>query len=151
MKIKDILSEQNTRKYTDEELKDETKEYFNNKATRKEFPNLFKDQAHMIQVLKNAPVKLLSKDILHNLENSDVGDVLAAKNPRALADKLAKKYNRDITSVYDGLQNGKVPAPIVLKRGDHYYLLAGNTRLMASAVLGKNLPVKLINVEVNNK
>ena len=53
------------------------------------------------------------------------------------ADYDAKRYGRDIKSIYKGYKTGeKMPAPIVLHRpGKKPYLVGGNTRLLAASAM----------------
>jgi hypothetical protein len=134
------------RNQTASELGSESGEYFHNKVTKSKFPGAFKDKHDFVDKVGNAPVRHLTNNELHTLDNSDVGDVLNHPNPPEHAERLAKDYGRDIHSVYRGIEHGKIPHPIVLKHGNQLHLLGGNTRLMAGAAKGRNIPAKVVDV-----
>jgi len=81
---------------------------------------------------KNAKLVPLEEDVWSKLENTDSYKT----NTVEKANSRAKKYNRDIANVFDGMGT-ELPAPVVLFReGEPPYLVGGNTRLMASRALG---------------
>ena len=81
---------------------------------------------------KKAKLEPLDDDTWSQLENTDSYDTDTMKK----ADSRARKYNRDIASVLDGMGK-ELPSPVVLFReGEPPYLVGGNTRLMASRALG---------------
>jgi GNAT superfamily N-acetyltransferase len=137
------------RKYTDEELENETGEYFENETTQKTAPNAFKDKRDMVEKMKNAKPVYLSSEEMENMNNTDMGGILNSENPKQTAQDLADEYGKDISWQYKSIEkNEKVPAPIALrdKNGD-YHLLAGNTRAMAFTAAGKKLPIKVIDYD----
>jgi hypothetical protein len=67
------------------------------------------------------------------------------------ANHYAKKYKRDIKSVYKGYKQGaEMPAPVVLHRpGKQPYLVGGNTRLLAASAMG--IRPKVLHVRLKGK
>ena len=60
----------------------------------------------------------------------------------------ANKAFRDITRILKQFFSGKVKAPIIMKLGDgSYELIAGNTRLMLSRVLGLTPKVQIVDTD----
>jgi hypothetical protein len=54
-------------------------------------------------------------------------------------EELAKKYNKTSPkTLATSLKNGDYRPPIILKFGNRYHLVAGNTRLCTAAALGIN-------------
>src|SRR5210317_746461 len=137
------------RKYTDEELEDETGEYYENETTMKTAPNAFKDKADMIEKMKNAKPVYLSSEEMENMNNTDMGDILNSDNPKQTAKERADEYGKDISWQYGSMEkNEKVPAPIALRdKNGEYHLVAGNTRAMAFTAAGKKLPIKVIDYD----
>jgi len=137
------------RKYTDEELEDETGEYYENETTMKTAPNAFKDKADMIEKMKNAKAVYLPSEKMENMNNTDMGDILNSDNPKQTAKERADEYGKDISWQYGSMEkNEKVPAPIALRdKNGEYHLVAGNTRAMAFTAAGKKLPIKVIDYD----
>lgn len=89
---------------------------------------------------KKSKLEPLTDELWSQLENTDSYDTDTVKK----ADRLAREYNRDIASVFDGMGK-ELPSPIVLLRdGEPPYLVGGNTRLMASRALGHTPKVLLV-------
>ena len=89
---------------------------------------------------KKSKLEPLTEEVWSQLENTDSYDTDTVKK----ADALAREYNRDIASVFDGMGK-ELPSPIVLLRdGEPPYLVGGNTRLMASRALGHTPKVLLV-------
>ena len=66
----------NYRPYTDEEIRDEQDEYFENDATKKAVPGLFKDRDDITAWIKDSKLELLDIDEINQLNNSDVSEIL---------------------------------------------------------------------------
>lgn len=137
------------RPYTEEEIRNEQGEYFENDATKKALPGLFRDADDVTFRIKDSPLELLDLNELNRLQNSDVGNILEyEKNSERLriSISLMKKYDRDYKGLIKAfLQEKKLPPPIVVRdKNNDLYLMAGNSRLMVSVSLGYNMPVKVI-------
>jgi len=77
----------------------------------------------------------LSEDIWSVLENTDSYDV--QKGDWDFVNYAATENDRDWTSKREAIKAGKeMHAPIILKIGDAYHKVAGNTRLMVARCLG---------------
>lgn len=134
------------RKYTKEDLKNAIDEFFNNVKTFAKFKNLAKDKIDFLNKVKNGSKQLLSIDDLMKLNNSDVSSVLSSKTPTEVVKKLASEIGKEkFKNVLQAIKNKeKLPLPIVIKTSDEYYLLDGNTRLVALAAMRQTMPVLLI-------
>ena len=132
------------REYTDEDLKNETDEYFKNERTLEAFPNIADSANELRDMIKNAPVEVLTIDELHNLENSDVPDILSGKNKMQVLKKLLGR-KQDVKGLLQDIKAKKpIAMPIVIKHLEGYYLLGGNTRLSVLAAIGHTMPVKVL-------
>lgn len=81
----------------------------------------------------------LSDQVWSNLENTDSWRISSSEMRR-----LSREYNRDLESILSGFRGRDVfPAPIVLDV-EPPYLVAGNTRLMASSVFDVRPKIWLI-------
>ena len=141
-----IKKYEKTRSFTTQELQNELGEYFENQATIKMFPSLAATKADLTKLIKQAPLSYLTESQLSTLNNSDVGIVFNDKNPYRYVIEMAKKYGKNINSIFDGIASNKTfPCPLVIKpKTGPLYLMAGNTRLCAFAALNMTLPVKII-------
>lgn len=76
------------------------------------------------------PEKVWSK-----LENTECNKIKKGEMSKVIS--LAKKYNKqDPKELKKALLNGDYKRPLILKFGDRYHLVAGNTRLCTAAALG---------------
>ena len=135
--------------YTDEQYKEETGEYFDNKKTMGIVPNAFKDKNDMIKKMKSARSVYLKSNKMEFMDNTDVGDILKSDNALELGKQKAKEYGKDWDRLEKGIKSGSdVPPPIAIKdKNGDYYLLAGNTRMMSFTASGKKLPIKVIDYD----
>jgi len=94
----------------------------------------------------------LTDDVWNKLENTDansfeVGDWEAVhdhSNPNG-------QKKRDWEELRDKISKGTVlDAPIIMKFGDRYHLVSGNTRLMVSRAKGIQPKVLLFEVDIQN-
>lgn len=77
----------------------------------------------------------LTSDIWFKLENTESNEI--KKGEMKKVQSLAKKYNKSSPSeLKRALISGKYGRPMILKFGDRYHLVAGNTRLCTAAALG---------------
>ena len=81
--------------YTDEQYKEETGEYFDNKKTMEVVPNAFKDKNDMIKKMKSARSVYLKSNKMEFMDNTDVGDILKSDNALELGKQKAQKYGKD--------------------------------------------------------
>ena len=67
-------------------------------------------------------------------------------------EKLAKKYNKTSPKILaKAITKDEYQPPIILKFGDRYHLVAGNTRLCTAAALGINPRVIIGELNSNHK
>jgi len=77
----------------------------------------------------------LTKDIWSKLENTESNEI--KKGEMKKVEALAKQYNKSLPSeLKKALLKGDYGRPMILKFGDRYHLVAGNTRLCTAAALG---------------
>ncbi len=95
----------------------------------------------------------LDDDTWSMLENSDSyhipkdGHEIAA----ALAEESGRDYHVVADAIYGGVMVGEpLDAPIVMKIGERYHLVSGNTRLMAARAYGVTPNVLLFEVDQVN-
>jgi len=89
----------------------------------------------VVTAFKNAKETTLTNDVWSKLENTESNQIKKGEIKKVI--ELAKKYNKsnpmDLKKV---LKSGEYPRPMILKYGDRYHLVAGNTRLCTAAALG---------------
>jgi hypothetical protein len=97
----------------------------------------------LIKAFFDGSMTVLSEEIWSKIKNTDSYNTHDEK----LARTYANEYEKDIDSIYFALDEGtNLPMPIVLKTGKIYYLIAGNTRLMAARSRGIRPFVFLISI-----
>ena len=78
----------------------------------------------------NLPTK-----VLMNLENTECNTIKKGEMKKVIA--LAKKYNKqNPLELKKALESGDYKRPLILKFGDRYHLVAGNTRLCTAMAMG---------------
>jgi hypothetical protein len=87
----------------------------------------------------------LTKEIWSKLENTESNQIKKGEIKKVEA--LAKKYNKSLPSdLKKALVKGDYGRPMILKFGDRYHLVAGNTRLCTAAALGMTPKVLIAEV-----
>jgi hypothetical protein len=77
----------------------------------------------------------ITDDIWRKLENTESNEVKKGDMKKVI--EIAKKYDKTSPLVLKkSLLNGDYKRPLILKFGDRYHLVAGNTRLSTAAALG---------------
>lgn len=113
------------------------------------FPNAFKDRADFQQQYDAAPLRVLTLKELKNLEYATLGGVLGTGRSQ---EKMIQNvmdvagHRRDVPKIMEAIKSGQTAPPIVLRHDDGMRILGGNTRLMSALALGKNMPVKVIDI-----
>ncbi len=138
------------RKYTEEEIKSEFEEYFDNPPTKKALPGIFGDKEDMEYHIKDSRLELLDMNELQSLINSDISEILSEPTQKARMLKtlrLMNEYDKNYRRLFYAFGNlEKLPPPLVVRdKNNDLYLLAGNSRMMMGAAFGYNMPVKIIN------
>lgn len=113
------------------------------------FPNAFKDRADFQKQYDNAPLRVLTAKELKNLEYATLGGVLGTGRSEAqmiqnVMDVAGSR--RDVPKIMESIKSGQTAPPIVLRHDEGMRILGGNTRLMSALALGKNMPVKVIDI-----
>lgn len=89
----------------------------------------------VIEAFTKAKEVIIPKDVWSKLENTESNEI--KKGEIKKAEEVAKKYNKTPPSVLKkALQKNEYNPPLILKFGDRYHLVAGNTRLCTAAALG---------------
>lgn len=152
MKLKQYLTEQifnNWIRYTPESLKWDFEEYKKKEdykwKGRMESINgrwpIFKSLNHFKKELDKAKIVDLKKIDVGYF--TDVGSISGLKNMVG-----SYKRPRNVDRIIQGFEeNVKMPMPIVLKSGNQYFPLAGNTRQNTASIL--EIPVKVLVIDVS--
>jgi hypothetical protein len=89
----------------------------------------------IISAFNNAKETTLTKDVWSKLENTESNQI--KKGEIGKVKELAKKYNKsNPMDLKYALESGDYSRPMILKYGDRYHLVAGNTRLCTAAAMG---------------
>lgn len=109
----------------------------------------FADRTDFQRQYDMAPLRVLSQKELKNLEYATIGGLLGPN--QTVADKVQKVFDaaghrRDVPKIMETIRSGQTAPPIVVKHDDGMRILGGNTRLMSALALGKNMPVKVIDI-----
>lgn len=91
--------------------------------------------ADVVEALRNAREVTLTDDIWSKLENTESNQIKKGEMKKVV--EIAKKYDK--TSPYvlkKALLRDEYERPLILKFGDRYHLVAGNTRLSTAAAIG---------------
>lgn len=87
------------------------------------------------QAFDNAKEITLPIQIWDKLENTESNQIKKGEMKKVMA--LAKKYNKqDPRELRAALKSGDYKRPLILKFGDRFHLVAGNTRLCTAAAMG---------------
>jgi predicted transcriptional regulator len=91
----------------------------------------------ILKVLKDSKETTLTDKIWSKLENTESNEI--KKGEMDKVEELAKKYNKTSPkTLATAINKGDYRPPIILKFGNRYHLVAGNTRLCTAAALGIN-------------
>ena len=91
----------------------------------------------ILDVFKKAKETKLNDKVWKKLENTESNQIKKGEMDKVI--DLAKKYNKSSPlKLKDAILSGEYRPPLILKFGDRYHLVAGNTRLCTAAALGKN-------------
>lgn len=87
------------------------------------------------RALDNAIEVKIPDEVWNKLENTECNQIKKGEMKKVMA--LAKKYNKqDPKELKKALQSGDYKRPLILKFGDRFHLVAGNTRLCTAAAMG---------------
>ena len=89
----------------------------------------------VLNAFTNAKEVTLTDDIWSKLENTESNQIKKGEMKKVV--DLAKKYNKTMpVELRKILLSGDYRRPLIIKFGDRYHLVAGNTRLCTAAALG---------------
>ena len=89
----------------------------------------------VVDAFTKAKEIIIPKDVWLKLENTESNQVKKGEMKKVAA--IAKKYNKTSPlELKKALLNNEYNPPLILKFGDRYHLVAGNTRLCTAAALG---------------
>ena len=96
----------------------------------------------VIRAFRNAEETLLPAEVWGKLENTESNQI--KKGEMDKVKEIAKRYRKsNPIKLAKKLIRGEYDRPLILKFGDRYHLVAGNTRLSTAAALGMT-PIVLI-------
>jgi hypothetical protein len=99
----------------------------------------------MVKLFKKAPEVKLDNKVWSKLENTESNEIKKGDMKKVVA--LAKQYNKTLPSeLRKALLSGDYKRPLILKFGNRYHLVAGNTRLCTAAALGLNPQVLVADI-----
>lgn len=91
----------------------------------------------LVKVFKNAEEVTLSDEIWSNLENTESNEIEEGDMDSVM--DIAKTYKKtNPKKLAQVIKSGDYKRPLILKFGDRYHLVAGNTRLCTAAAMGVN-------------
>lgn len=94
-----------------------------------EFIRLFLERYSLAKLI------YLTDDIWSKLDNTDSFDIL--EGDWEAVEDAALENDRDYMKFRKAIESGRpLPAPIIVKVGERYHKVAGNTRLMVARALG---------------
>jgi hypothetical protein len=89
----------------------------------------------VLSAFQNSKEVILDNNIWSKLENTESNQIKKGEMKKVV--ELAKKYNKSSPlKLKKAIQSGDYGRPLILKFGDRYHLVAGNTRLCTAAAMG---------------
>lgn len=119
------------------------KKYFNDEMNEIEraVQDLSRDEGldisvdQVLDAFMNASEVKIPKDVWNKLENTESNSFKKGDIKKVI--EMAKKYGKsNPLELKNALKSGDYRRPMILKFGDRYHLVAGNTRLSTAAALG---------------
>ena len=90
----------------------------------------------ILKVFKKAKETKLDDKVWKKLENTESNQIKKGEMDKVI--DLAKKYNKSSPlKLKDSILSGQYRPPLILKFGNRYHLVAGNTRLCTAAAMGE--------------
>jgi hypothetical protein len=90
----------------------------------------------ILKVFNKAKETKLDDKVWKNLENTESNQIKKGEMDKVV--ELAKKYNKSSPlKLKKAILSGEYRPPLILKFGDRYHLVAGNTRLCTAAAMGE--------------
>jgi hypothetical protein len=104
----------------------------------------------LIRAFEGLKEQTLTDDVWPKLENTESNEI--EKGDIESVNDIAKTYNKtNPNKLIKAIKSGEYHRPLILKLGDRYILIAGNTRLCTAAAMGVNPKVFIgeIGEEIN--
>jgi hypothetical protein len=100
----------------------------------------------LVNAFNNSKEETLTNDIWGKLENTESNEIQKGDTNAVM--KIAKMYNKTSPKILaKAIMNGEYNRPLILKLGDRYILVAGNTRLSTAAAIGVSPKVFIAKIE----
>jgi len=104
----------------------------------------------VIKSFENSEEETLTDDVWVKLENTESNEI--EKDDWDSVINIAKNYKKtNPKKIKKVIESNEYHRPLILKLGDRYILVAGNTRLSTAAAMGINPKVFIGQVELNNE
>lgn len=103
--------------------------------------------SQLMDLFQQAREVVIPDNILNKLENTECNQIKKGEMKKVLA--LAKKYNKqDPRELKSALLKGDYRRPLILKFGNRFHLVAGNTRLCTAAAIGIKPKVLIADIDM---
>ena len=104
----------------------------------------------LVNAFNNSKEETLTNDIWGKLENTESNEIQKGDTNAVM--KIAKMYNKTSPKILSrAIIKGEYNRPLILKLGDRYILIAGNTRLSTAAAIGVSPKVFIAKIENMNE
>jgi hypothetical protein len=104
----------------------------------------------LVNAFNNSKEETLTNDIWGKLENTESNEIQKGDTNAVM--KIAKMYNKTSPKILaKAIMKGEYNRPLILKLGDRYILIAGNTRLSTAAAIGVSPKVFIAKIENMNE
>lgn len=121
-----------------------TSEYFKKPEFNDEFGEFQRtaevfgiDESALLFLAEEGQLEVLSEEAWFALENTDSFDIEIEDWKSVEEHSTIHEVRRDWESIKEAMESGHtLPAPIILRSKERYYLVSGNTRLMVSRAIG---------------
>ena len=107
------------------------------------------DSVLMYQAEHEGSMIKLTDDMWSQVRNTESYHVAVDGHDEAA--EIALRHSRNYHAVAEQMYTEPIDAPIIMKYGDIYHLVSGNTRLMAARAYGVTPNVWMFEVEENPK
>ena len=143
MKLHEEISRIKSILYEDKDSMKDRKKYLYNEIDELEraSQDLARDEGidvsvdDLLNAFKIANEVEIPTEVWENLENTESNQIEKGEMSKVV--KLAKKYNKSSPKeLRKALVSGEYNRPLIVKFGNRYHLVAGNTRLCTAAALG---------------
>jgi hypothetical protein len=104
----------------------------------------------LVKAFNSSKEETLTNDIWGKLENTESNEIQKGDTNAVM--KIAKMYNKTSPKILaKAIVKGEYNRPLILKLGERYILVAGNTRLSTAAAIGVSPKVFIARIEKMNE